>query len=33
MIDKLSGNLAYAVLSFGGLLGLGESIFRSLGPH
>ncbi len=24
MIDKLSGNVAYAVLSFGGFLGLGE---------
>jgi sporulation protein YlmC with PRC-barrel domain len=24
MIDKLSGNVAYAVLSFGGLLGFGE---------
>ena len=24
MIDKLSGNVAYAILSFGGLLGLGE---------
>ena len=24
MIDKLSGNVAYAVLSFGGFLGIGE---------
>ena len=24
MIDKISGNVAYAVLSFGGLLGFGE---------
>jgi hypothetical protein len=24
MIDKISGNVAYAVLSFGGFLGLGE---------
>jgi hypothetical protein len=24
MIDKVSGNVAYAVLSFGGLLGFGE---------
>lgn len=24
MIDKISGNVAYAVLSFGGVLGLGE---------
>ena len=24
MIDKLSGNVAYAVLSFGGLLGIGQ---------
>jgi hypothetical protein len=24
MIDKLSGNVAYAVLSFGGFLGLGQ---------
>jgi hypothetical protein len=27
MIDKLSGNVAYAVLSFGGFLGLGEKHF------
>src|SRR5438093_10897283 len=24
MIDKLSGNVAYAVLSFGGILGMGQ---------
>jgi hypothetical protein len=24
MIDKMSGNVAYAVMSFGGILGLGE---------
>jgi hypothetical protein len=24
MIDKLSGNVAYAILSFGGILGLGQ---------
>jgi hypothetical protein len=24
MIDKLSGNVAYAVLSFGGFLGIGQ---------
>jgi hypothetical protein len=29
MIDKISGNVAYAVLSFGGLLGMGEH-YRSL---
>lgn len=27
MIDLQSGNIAYAVLSFGGLLGLGEKLF------
>jgi hypothetical protein len=27
MVDKLSGNVAYAVLSFGGLLGMGEKHF------
>jgi sporulation protein YlmC with PRC-barrel domain len=26
MIDKLSGNVAYAVLSFGGFLGMGQKI-------
>ena len=30
MIDKLSGNVAYAVLSFGGLV---RSTFRSRGPR
>ena len=29
MIDKISGNVAYAVLSFGGILGMGEA-YRSL---
>jgi hypothetical protein len=32
MIDKLSGNVAYAVLSFGGFLGMGRSTCRSRGP-
>ena len=27
MIDKLSGNVAYAVLSFGGFLGMGEDFY------
>jgi hypothetical protein len=27
MIDKISGNVAYAVLSFGGILGIGEKHF------
>jgi hypothetical protein len=27
MIDKLSGQVAYAVASFGGFLGIGESLF------
>lgn len=27
MIDKLSGNVRYVVLSFGGILGLGEKLF------
>ena len=27
MIDKLSGNVAYAVLSFGGFLGIGQKHF------
>jgi hypothetical protein len=29
MIDKISGNVAYAVLCFGGILGMGET-YRSL---
>jgi hypothetical protein len=31
MIDKLSGSVAYAVLSFGGFLGWDKSTRRSLG--
>ena len=27
MIDKLSGKVAYAVMSFGGLLGIGEDYY------
>lgn len=27
MIDKISGNVAYAVLSFGGFLGMGEDYY------
>jgi len=27
VIDKLNGNVRYAVLSFGGMLGLGEKLF------
>ena len=27
MIDKISGNVAYAVVSFGGFLGMGEDYF------
>jgi sporulation protein YlmC with PRC-barrel domain len=27
VIDKLNGNVRYAVLSFGGILGLGEKLF------
>jgi sporulation protein YlmC with PRC-barrel domain len=27
MVDKVSGNVAYAVLSFGGFLGMGESYY------
>src|SRR5450759_5170912 len=36
MIDKLSGKVAYAVLSFGGFVGLGENIYpmpRSTRKH
>ena len=31
MIDKISGKVAYAVLSFGGFLGLGETITQCRG--
>ena len=31
MIDKLSGKVAYAVLSFGGFLGMGEDYLSSSG--
>ena len=27
MLDKLSGNVAYAVMSFGGILGMGEDYY------
>jgi sporulation protein YlmC with PRC-barrel domain len=32
MIDKVSGQIAYAVVSFGGFLGMGEGITQCLGP-
>jgi hypothetical protein len=28
MIDKISGKVAYAVVSFGGFLGMGEDYYR-----
>ena len=28
MIDKLSGNVVYAVISFGGVFGVGEKYWR-----
>jgi len=31
MIDKISGSVAYAVLRFGGLLGIGAKHYRSRG--
>jgi hypothetical protein len=31
MIDKLSGKVAYAVMSFGGFLGVGEDSIRCRG--
>lgn len=31
MIEKMSGQVAYAVLTFGGFLGLAKSTFRSPG--
>ena len=31
MIDKTTGEIAYAVLSFGGFLGIGTEHFRCLG--
>jgi hypothetical protein len=30
MIDKISGKVAYAVISFGGILGMGEDYYRCL---
>jgi hypothetical protein len=32
MIDKLSGKVAYAVMSFGGFLGMGTTITPCRGP-
>jgi hypothetical protein len=31
MIDKLSGKVAYAIMSFGGFLGVGDAIIRCRG--
>jgi hypothetical protein len=33
MIDKISGKVAYAVVSFGGFLGIGEDYFPMPWPH
>ena len=33
MIDMRSGRIAYAVLSFGGILGMGEKLFAVEGDH
>jgi hypothetical protein len=33
MIDKISGKVAYAVISFGGFLGLGEDYYPVPWPH
>jgi hypothetical protein len=33
MIDKISGKVAYAVISFGGFLGMGEDYFPMPWPH
>jgi sporulation protein YlmC with PRC-barrel domain len=33
MIDKISGTVAYAVMSFGGVLGIGKDHYPSLGMH
>ena len=32
MIDKISGKVAYAVMSFGGFLGMGEDYYPVPGP-
>ena len=32
MIDKISGKIAYAVVSFGGFLGMGEEYFPIRAP-
>ena len=32
MIDKISGKVAYAVVSFGGFLGMGEDCYPMPGP-
>jgi hypothetical protein len=32
MIDKVSGKVAYAVISFGGFLGMGEDYYPCPGP-
>jgi PRC-barrel domain len=33
MIDKISGKVAYAVISFGGFLGIGEDYYPLPWPH
>ena len=33
MIDKISGKVAYAVMSFGGFLGIGEDYYRCRGQR
>jgi hypothetical protein len=33
MIDKTSGKVSYAVLSFGGFLGIGDDHYPCLGSH
>jgi hypothetical protein len=33
MIDKISGKVAYAVISFGGFLGMGEDYYPMPWPH
>lgn len=33
MIDKISGKVAYAVISFGGFLGIGEDYYPVPWPH
>lgn len=33
MIHMATGRIAYAVLSFGGILGMGDKLSRCRGPH